>query len=111
VTVNFDYNLELRAWPGQGQDEPACQIPKIIQFRSYCPDTHTHTEMIALTGPLQWSVMKTHSDHLHHKHRQICYAMYSSKLPAHYLTGSETAPCLPWACENGHILFCFKAVM
>jgi len=27
-----------------------------IQVKSYCPDTHTHTESIAQPGPLKWLV-------------------------------------------------------
>jgi len=52
---NLTRHLELRTWLSHGQHEPSCQLSasKVISFKSYCADTHMHTQTALITLPWQ----------------------------------------------------------
>jgi len=78
VTVNFNLWSCLRIWPRWPrlcQIEAACRISrsKVIQFKNYCPDTHSHIGPIALSGLLEWSVKQRM------RRRRIRWSCYSGE--------------------------------
>jgi len=58
VTLNFDYDLDIRIWPRYKVNHRAKYGGQRSSNSCFCPDTwtHAHTRPITLPRPLKWSV-------------------------------------------------------